>query len=160
MAPEIRLLVQTLDGAFMGRGWQGTTLTGALRGLTARQALRRPARGRHCVWEIVLHAAYWKYAVRCRITGSRPAGGFARAPSNWPALPRPATEAAWRRDIRLLKQEHDQLRDAVAALSPRSLAMRTPSGAWRVGETVYGVAAHDAYHTGQIQLIKRLTVGR
>jgi len=160
MAREIRLLVQTLDGAFTGRGWQGTTLTGALRGLTAPQALRRPARGRHCIWEIVLHAAYWKYAVRCRITGARPPGGFARAPSNWPALPRPASEAAWRRDMRLLKEEHARLRDAVAALSPRSLAARTPSGAWRVGQMVFGVAAHDAYHTGQIQLIKRLIVSR
>jgi hypothetical protein len=160
MAPEIRLLVGTLDGAFTGRGWHGTTLSGSLRGVTPARAARRPARGRHCIWEIVLHAAYWKYAVRCRLTGSRPAGGFPRAPSNWPAVPRPATDAAWRADVRLLKTMHAELRDAVATLSPRRLAERTPSGAWRVAETVYGVAAHDAYHTGQIQLIKRLTVRR
>lgn len=160
MAAEIRLLVETLDGAFAGRGWHGTTLTGSLRGLTPAQALRRPGRGRRCIWEIVLHAAYWKYAARCRITGTRPAGGFPRSPANWPALPAPATAAAWRADVRLLKAMHAELRDAVAAIPPRRLAARTPSGAWRLAELIHGAAAHDAYHTGQIQLIKRLAVGR
>ena len=157
MAPQIRLLVATLDGAFTGRGWHGTTLAGSLRGLSPAQALRRPARGRHCIWEIVLHAAYWKYAVRCRLMGSRPPGGFARSPANWPALPRAATAAAWRADVRLLKAMHAELREAVAALPPRRLTSRTPSGAWRLAEMIHGAAAHDAYHTGQIQLIKRLT---
>jgi hypothetical protein len=160
MAPEIRLLVETLDAAFTGRGWQGTTLSGSLRGLTAARALRRPARGRHCIWEIALHTAYWKYAVRCRLTGIRPAGGFPRSPANWPAIPRPATDAAWRADVRLLKAMHAELRDAVTTLSPRRLGERTPSGAWRIAEMVHGVAAHDAYHTGQIQLIKRIADGR
>jgi uncharacterized damage-inducible protein DinB len=27
---------------------------------------------------------------------------------------------------------------------------------WTYGELIIGVAAHDAYHTGQIQLLKRL----
>ena len=159
MAPEIRLLVETLDGAFTRRGWHGTTLSGSLRGMTAAHALRRPGRGRHCIWEIVLHAAYWKYAVRCRLTGTRPPGGFPRAPANWPSLPAAATEAAWRADIRLLKSMHAELREAVRSLPPRRLTARTPSGAWRLAELVHGAAAHDAYHTGQIQLIRRLAGG-
>jgi len=27
---------------------------------------------------------------------------------------------------------------------------------WTFGELILGIAAHDAYHTGQIQLLKRL----
>jgi hypothetical protein len=160
MSPEVRLLLATIDGAFAGRGWHGTTLSGSLRGLTPAQALCRPASGRHCVWEIVLHTAYWKYAVRCRLTGARPAGGFPRSPANWPAAPVTATMSAWRADVRLLRTMHAELRAAVAALPPRRLAARTPSGAWRMAELIHGAAAHDAYHTGQIQLIKRLTVDR
>jgi hypothetical protein len=158
MAPEVRMLLETLDHAFAGKGWHGTTLSGSLRGMTPAQALKRPARGRHCIWEIVLHTAYWKYAVWCRLTGVRPPGGFPRRPSNWPAIPRPATAEAWRGDVRLLKAMHGELRKAVAGLSPQRLAARTPSGAWRVAEMVHGAAAHDAYHTGQIQLLKRLIV--
>lgn len=160
MAPEIRLLVGVLDGAFAGRGWQGTTLTGSLRGVSPARALWRPAPAWHCIWDLVLHTAYWKYAVRCRVTGTRPAGGFSRTPANWPSPPDHPTLAAWRADVRLLKAEHAALRAAVAALSPRRLTERSARGTWRFGEMIYGAAAHDVYHTGQIQLIKRLNVSR
>jgi len=156
MAPEIRLLVGMLDGAFTGRGWQGTTLTGSLRGVSPARAAWRPGRSRHSIWDLVLHTAYWKYAVRCRLTGIRPAGGFSRTPANWPTPPDRPTLAAWRADVRLLKAEHAALRAAVAALPARRLTARSPRGTWRLAEMIYGAAAHDTYHTGQIQLIKRL----
>jgi uncharacterized damage-inducible protein DinB len=155
MHSEIKLLLGTLDGAF-GRGWQGTTLSGALRGVTPRQALWRPTRGRHNVWELALHAAYWKYVVRRRIAGQTARGAFPRAPSNWPDLPDAPTPAAWRADVRLLRRMHDELLQAVAALPPRKLGTRSPSGKWTYAQMIFGVAAHDIYHTGQIQLIKRL----
>ena len=160
MAGDSRLLVEILDHAFTGRGWQGTTLTGAIRGVSPALASWRPASDRHSIWDLVLHTAYWKYAVRCRLTGERPKGGFARSPANWPTPPAQGGTGAWRADIRLLKVEHAKLRDVVAQLSDRRLARRTPSGAWRLDETIFGVAAHDAYHTGQIQLLKRLVAGR
>lgn len=160
MRRDVTLLLEVLDNAFGGRGWQGTTLTGALRGVSPALARWRPSRDRHCIWELAVHAAYWKYAVRCRVTGQRPAGGFARGPANWPHLPEPATLAAWRADIRLLKAEHAALVEAVAALPVRRLTTRSPRGRWRFVEMIYGVAAHDAYHTGQIQLIKRLHAKR
>jgi uncharacterized damage-inducible protein DinB len=154
--PRIGLLVEILDHAFTGRAWHGTTVTGALRGVTPKQALWRPNRNRHCIWELVLHIAYWKYAVRRRLAGGKVAERFPRAPSNWPAVPERPSPAAWRADLRLLRDQHAALRAAVAALSERLLAARSPTGAWRYAEQIHGVAAHDLYHTGQIQLIKRL----
>ena len=57
----------------------------------------------------------------------------------------------------LLRSEHQQLVEAVGALPERRLAERTASGRrWTYGELVLGIAAHDTYHTGQIQLLKRL----
>jgi uncharacterized damage-inducible protein DinB len=160
MAPEIRLLLDNLDHAFGGRGWHGTTLTGALRGVSPARALWRPQRNRHSIWELALHAAYWKYAVRCRVTGERPPGGFARTPSNWPAVPARADAKQWRADLRLLTQMHADLRAAVATLPPGRLRARSPAGTWSYADMIVGVAAHDVYHTGQIQYIKRLADGR
>jgi uncharacterized damage-inducible protein DinB len=155
MAPEIRLLREVLDHAFRGRGWHGTTLTGALRGVSPRQALRRPGSKRHNVWELVLHAAYWKYAVRRRLIGGA-MGAFPRSPSNWPMVPARPDSEHWRADLRLLRHAHDELQEAVAAFSVRRLGARAPGGKWTYRELIHGVAAHDLYHTGQIQLIKRL----
>ncbi|HEY0351427.1 MAG TPA: DinB family protein, partial [Gemmatimonadales bacterium] len=66
----IDLLLEMLDQAYNQKGWHGTTLRGALRGLTPKDALWRPAPRRHNIWELTLHAAYWKYAVRRRLAGS------------------------------------------------------------------------------------------
>jgi uncharacterized damage-inducible protein DinB len=151
----IVLLQEMLDHAFRGRGWHGTTLAGALRGVTPAQALWRPARGRHNIWELVLHTAYWKYAVRRRLM-DEPAGGFPRSPSNWPAAPARPSTTQWRADRQLLRATHDQLLEAVRNFPTRRLSEQAPGGHWRYGELIHGVAGHDLYHTGQIQLIKRL----
>ena len=151
----IGLLLEFLDQAFDQKSWHGTTLRGALRGLTPKETLWRPGKNRHNIWELTLHAAYWKYAVRRRLAGEA-VGSFDRKPSNWPDVPDPADSQAWKRDVALLESEHRKLRETVGGLSPAQLSLRSPRGVWTNAEEIHGVAAHDLYHTGQIQLIKRL----
>ena len=155
MNPAIASLLAQLDEAFDRRSWHGTNLRGSLRGMSAERASRRPAPGRHNAWEIAVHAAYWKYAAWRRLTGEK-RGSFARAGSNWFASPEPPTAAAWRKDVALLAASHRQLRAAVARLSDDDLDRRTPGGKETIGRLVRGIAAHDLYHAGQIQLLKRL----
>jgi len=47
---------------------------------------------------------------------------------------------------------------ASARAMPTSSYGRRPLGnrKWTIGETILGAAQHEAYHTGQIQLLKRL----
>lgn len=157
--PRIALLVEVLDGSFGRRSWHGTTLRGAFRGMTPRQALRRPKPGTHCAWELALHAAYWKFFARMRLEG-RATEGFRRSPANWPRLPRPADGAALRADLRLLSDEHRLLLAAVRRFRPADLDRKTPSGKLTWRQVIFGVAAHDAHHGGQVQLLKRLGRGR
>jgi hypothetical protein len=154
--PAILSLLAQLDEAFDRRSWHGTNLRGSLRGMSAAQAARRPAPGRHNAWEIALHAAYWKYVVWRRLTGEK-RGSFARPGSNWFPGPEPPTEAAWRRDLLLLARCHRDLRAAFAALRDRDLGRRPAGGQETIGRLVRGAAAHDLYHAGQIQLLKRLS---
>jgi hypothetical protein len=152
---RIRMLLEILDACYDRRGWHGTTLRGALRGMTPAAALWRPGTGRHNSWELALHTAYWKYRVRRRLLGD-PSLRFERPGANWPRLPRQADAGAWRRDLALLDLEHRRLKAAVEALSPTLLGRRRPATRWTLAEEIHGVAAHDAYHTGQIQFLKRL----
>lgn len=152
---RIPMLLQVLDEAFVAKGWQGATLSGAVRGLTRRQALWRPKPGRHNVWELVLHAAYWKHVVRERVTGGTRTA-FPRGPRNFPRLPERRDATAWRADIALLKREHRLLTAAVRRLPPSRLGARVGKSRWVVAEQIFGIAAHDLYHTGQIQLLKAL----
>lgn len=149
----IVIFLGLLDEAFSRKAWHGPNLRGALRGVTARQAAWRPGPGRHNIWEIAVHAAYWKYAVRRRLTGAK-RGSFAVIGSNWFERPVDATPAAWAQDVALLLDEHQKLRSAIAGLTAAGL------GKGRTREArihmIRGIAAHDLYHTGQIQLLKRM----
>ncbi|MGH7507783.1 MAG: DinB family protein, partial [Longimicrobiales bacterium] len=106
------LLIRILDEAFDRAGWHGPTLLNALRGVSAADAVWRPAPERHSIWELALHTAYWKYVVRRRLIGA-PRGSFPRKPSNFPALPESPDDAAWAADVALLREEHQRLREAV-----------------------------------------------
>ncbi len=107
----------------------------------------------------MLHTTYWKYVVRRRVTRDASLR-FVRSPSNWPAVP--PQETAWelRADIALLRQEHILLRQAIAAVPARQLDRRARDSRWTLAELIHAIAAHDLYHAGQIQLLKRLQTGR
>jgi uncharacterized damage-inducible protein DinB len=151
---EVSLLLTQLDQAYDKRSWHGTNLRGSIRGMTAQQAAKRPAPGRHNIHEIVVHAAYWKYAAWRRLTGEK-RGSFPLEGSNW--FPREtADEAQWRADVRLLADTHGQLRAAVARVKAAALPRKVPGSKESALTLISGIIAHDLYHAGQIQLIKRL----
>jgi hypothetical protein len=142
MSPEVAQLAAIIDQAYNKTSWHGTNLRGSLRRVTPAQAAWRPARDRHNIWEIAVHAAYWKYAAARRFTGGS-RGSFPLKGSNWfprPAAPRASLDTAWRADLDLLDDMHDALRGGRAALGARpfphparkeSQQLRTPLGRCR-----------------------------
>jgi hypothetical protein len=154
--PQTEVLLRLIDEAYNRSAWHGPNLRSSLRGVTSAGAAWRPGPGRHNIWEIAVHAAYWKYAVRQRLVGGK-RGSFGERGSNWFAGRAKPDEAAWRRDLRLLEQEHRQLRQAIAAIGAGRLRQARKRGKGRpLGDHVVGIAFHDVYHAGQIQLLKRL----
>ena len=155
MNGEIDLLLSVIDDAYSGRSWQGPNLKGSIRGLSAEEAAWRPRPGRHNIWELVMHAAYWKYAVRRKLLGEK-RGSFPCKGSNWFIRPQEPTDVAWKEDCRMLDENHRIFRQAIASLDPRILDRTLAGSKFKYARLIYGAAAHDIYHTGQIVLIKRL----
>jgi uncharacterized damage-inducible protein DinB len=155
---KIKLLLALLDEAYDHPAWHGPNLRGALRGLSAEQAAWRPGAGRNSIWEIALHCAYWKYAVHRRLSGEGRRGSFPRKPSNWPALPARPGAATWKADLALLDEQHRRLRENVAASPDEKLGRRL--GKSTATRLIYGIAAHDLYHAGQIRLLIKLSGGK
>ena len=155
MESAIRNLLLQLDQAFDRRSWHGTNLRGSLRGVSLRAAAWRPAPGRHNIWELAVHAGYWKYAVRRRLTGEG-RGSFPLKGSNWFDRPEKTTIAAWNADLAMLGDMHRLLRQAVSSLEGADLFKPAAGGRTSRFDLIAGVIAHDLYHAGQIQLLKRL----
>ena len=161
MSPEVAQLLAMIEQAYNKPSWHGTNLRGSVRRVTPAQAAWRASDGRHNIWEIVVHAAYWKYAVARRFTGDA-RGSFPLKGSNW--FRRPSTEPAggssakaWKADLDLLDDMHASLRAVVIRLTSKELAQTPPGKKVSNFALLSGVAAHDLYHAGQIQLLKRLS---
>jgi hypothetical protein len=152
---EKKLLSNILDEAYEKQAWHGPSLRGSIRGLTAREAAWRPGPRRHNIWEIVVHAAYWKYAVRRRLLGGK-RGSFPLKGSNWFARLSKTNERAWRQDIALLARMHKELRATVASLPESALGRKASGSRHTARRMIAGIALHDVYHAGQIQFLKRL----
>jgi hypothetical protein len=144
------MLIDLLDEAFDKKSWHGPNLRGSLRGLSAKEAAWRPDPDRHNIWELMLHAAYWKYVARRRLTSQKTAdkrGSFVLPGSNFFVRPVEETEEAWKADVDILTAEHRKLRAVVSKLDSPSRAQ---------AHMIRGIAAHDLYHAGQIRLLRRL----
>jgi uncharacterized damage-inducible protein DinB len=133
----------------------GPTPARALRGVDARLARWRPPRRGHSIWELALHIAYWDYTVRRRILGTS-LPRFPRSPANWPKPPRRADAAAWDADRALVAEQHRLLVEVVEAFPAGRLNRRMGARRWTYGDTILGITLHDAYHAGQIQLLRRI----
>jgi hypothetical protein len=152
---ETTQLLFLIDTAYDKISWHGPNLRGSLRGVTLAQAAWRPAPGRHNVWELLVHAAYWKYVAWRRLTGAK-RGSFPLAGSNFLTRPVETTPRAWRADLELLEDMHRMLRAAAAAVPATELDRPSAQRGVTKRALLTGVAAHDLYHAGQIQLLKRL----
>jgi len=150
------LMIELIDEAFTGPSWHGPSLLGSLRGVTETQAAWRPAKGRHNIWEVAVHAAYWKYVVRRRLTGLQK-GGFPLKGSNW--FVRPLKGRTLKEDVGLLLEQHEQLRDVIRGFPQKALTRPLGDGRHTIGYIIRGSAAHDLYHAGQIRLLRRLQTG-
>ena len=153
---DIGQLLFLIDTAYDHVSWHGINLRGSIRGVTPAQAVWRPGPRRHNIWELVVHSAYWKYVAWRRLTGAA-RGSFAEDGSNWFVRPKEKTLAAWKADLAMLGATHRTLREAVAEIDPRDLDRATSKSSRSTRRAlITGVAAHDIYHAGQIQLLKRL----
>lgn len=154
---RIRQLLEIVERAYSKKSWHGTTLRGSIRGIESDVAFARVKPGRHSISEIVVHTAYWKYAVTRRLTGTA-RNAFPLKGSNW--FPQDVVVARrhiiWKQQVELLGQMHNALVNAISRLGDSDLCERAPGATTTSFDLISGIAAHDLYHAGQIQLIKKL----
>lgn len=79
--------------------------------------------------------------------------------SNWFVRPVVLEARAWLEDLALLEEMHQTRRAAVARLDPEALRQVPTDNKVSNAAIISGIAAHDVYHAGQIQLLKRLSGG-
>jgi len=150
MDPVMQIAEQ-VDLAFKGEAWHGPSLLEALDGVDAELASRRLIPQAHSIWEIVLHAMAWKIAIRRRLGGE----AIELPPDqDWPSAS-DTTDEAWRATLNQLHDAHEALMRAVTTLSPERLDAIVPGKDYTAAFMMLGMPQHDAYHAGQIAILKK-----
>ncbi len=144
-------VLTAFEGAFERDGWHGPTVLEALAGVTARQAGQRPKKAHHSLHTLVDHIAYWEQAGLHYVTKAAPGPD---AEADW-TKPRSSYAAS----VRTLKATHRRLVQAVARLRDADLdriVETEMSGRLPLAKVLHGIAAHAAYHAGQLRLLRTL----
>jgi hypothetical protein len=67
------------------------------------------------------------------------------------------TEAQWAEDVALLEEYQRRLIDEIETTSLKNLRRIRTGKTSAIADELLGLAAHDAYHSGQIRLMARLS---
>ncbi|HET8547581.1 MAG TPA: DinB family protein [Bryobacteraceae bacterium] len=149
----MQALLTDVERSVVGGSWHGPSLTEAIAGLTAAQASARPIPGAHTVWEIVAHAIGWIQEVVHRFAGNMHAEP---AQGDWPAPAEPSAEA-WTALQNALMAALVALRFELTAFPAERLDEHIAEGrADTFRQNLSGLAQHNAYHAGQIMLLRKL----
>ena len=143
-------LVKLLEG-----GQAHVTFDAAVKGLPAELRGKTPKGAEHSPWEIVEHM---RIAQSDILEFSRdPKHVSPEWPSGyWPKSAKPPNDKAWAKSIRAFNADLEAMRKLIAAEST-DLCAALPHGD---GQTMMReallVADHNAYHLGQLVLVRRL----
>jgi uncharacterized damage-inducible protein DinB len=155
----LRRIADQLRRLHEGDAWHGPSILEALDGVTAEQATRRAVANAHTIYELTHHITAWVNEVTERVNG--------RAPTmpddgDFPAPVDALSDEEWRDTRARLDAAHARLVEAILAFDPERLPARVgaerdaPAG---TGVSFYGMLhgliQHDAYHAGQLMLLKR-----
>lgn len=153
---EIDRLIDELRRDQQADPWHGPSARQVLEGVTAAAAAARPIPGAHSIWELALHIIAWRNEVARRVDGGEPAEP---EEGDWPAVT-DTSDAAWDRTRARMEESYDRLVAALRRLPESRLdepvsRTRDPGSGVTYYVTLHGVPQHDAYHLGQVSLLKR-----
>jgi len=132
--------------------WHGPSLADLLGDVTAAQAAARPVAAAHSIWELVNHITSWTEICRLRLKANQPPD--ATPEQDWPPVTDTSPDA-WRNAVQRLKAAKRELAEDVAALDDAAIVARIPTRDHTVLAMLHGIVEHDAYHGGQIAILKR-----
>lgn len=139
----------------LGGGHAHVGTDAALKGIPADVRGRVPRGLPYSPWQIVEHLRLAQWDI---LEFSRSADHVSpKWPEGyWPEAKAPASEAAWRRSLKLFRADLDAMK-ALVADPATDLYARIP---WGDGQTILReallVADHNAYHLGELIVLRRL----
>ena len=152
MANEINRIVKLFADLQHGDCWIGVNYKEVLHGVDAAGAVKNISGNTNNTWQLVAHITYWRTAVVNRFTGSINPPPFADF-----LLPDELSEANWRQALHDFESAYHLLRNAIHNFKEENLDKPSPKEGQTYYQLIMGCLQHDAYHLGQLMLLKKNT---
>jgi uncharacterized damage-inducible protein DinB len=136
---------------FGGGAWHGPSVLEILADVDADEAASRPIAGAHSIWELVLHLVATQAVLLRRMRGET--AGLT-SEEFWPAVPAVSAHA-WAETVERLNQQEAELRHVIADFPEERLEARLTAEGSSAYNNFHGHVQHNAYHAGQISLLKK-----
>ena len=147
-------LLKQYDRCWNENGWF-VAVRNALEGLTAVQAIWNPEGSTNSIWETLAHISYYNNAYLQRFKGVDYKHDIADNDETFRSGD--LSEAAWRAEVAkfdtIMTEWRSLLKAADEAKFDHSVSAENPA-TW--AELIANVNAHNAYHGGQILLLRKL----
>jgi len=148
---ETSRIVDQAERMFQGGAWHGPSVQEVLANVNAEMAAAHPITGAHSIWELVLHIIATQDALLHRIRGEQ--AGL-KTEDFW--LPVPAvSDTAWSETLDRLRNQESTLQHAIATFPNELLDDVLVAGGSSAYNNFHGHIQHNAYHAGQIALLKK-----
>lgn len=154
---ELRRIAQDLWRMYDGPAWHGPSVRESLDDVTAGMAVARAHPNAHNIHDIAHHVAAWVGETTRRLQGGAPGEP---AEGNFPPSDAQLDDAAWKALLARMRSVHEELQRAILAFDVNRLDEVAGGADAGDSETTYltmlhGVISHDAYHAGQIVLLRK-----
>jgi uncharacterized damage-inducible protein DinB len=152
MANEINRILKLFADLQHGDCWIGNNFKEVLHGVGVDKALQDISGNTNSIWQLVAHITYWRTSVVNRLTGSNNPPPFQDF-----LLPADCNEVTWRQALHDFEAAYHLLRNAIQHFNPDNLDKPSPKKEQTFYELMLGCLQHDAYHLGQMMLLKKVS---
>ncbi|CAM2981400.1 DinB family protein [Paenibacillus sediminis] len=147
---KLELLLRKWDQCYDQEDWY-PPLADAIKGITKEQAQWRPqGEASNTIWETVNHLLYYKERFLKRLKNEEQEEHL----GNDDTFAAASNGMGWQEAGARLKAVHMEIRELLAGLNDDDVDRPLPNVT--IAEQAASLIAHDAYHTGQIILIRKL----
>lgn len=147
-------ILKQYDHCYNENGWF-VAVRNAIEGLTVEQAAWKPSDSVNCIWETLSHVAYYNNAYLQRFKGIN--FEYEISSNDETFSVGEYDEAHWQADVARFDAIMTEMRDRLSAADETKLSEFVPQkGETTWEDIVADINAHNAYHGGQILLLRKL----
>ncbi len=147
---ETEKIAVLFEAFYEGECWIGLNFKQAIEGIDENLAAKSRGEGQNSIWQLVSHLIYWRKTVLIRLQGilGNPSISDFYQPAH-------TNQQLWNALLHDFEEVHMQFVKAIRQFPEEKLDAQSPMKGQTYYQLLTGCLQHDAYHMGQIILLKK-----